>query len=212
MHVDECMTWRDSGYVEALQQETLILAKRVMAARSRILYSTCFDTAPTDPDPELPQDHQLASSLFDKDSESDTSVIEYLATISEEDSQDENGDEELDCYGDDVEKKCEISEGGVIDAGSRTESYCKSQNNDICGANEDRTMQRRVSDPCAEWRRGSEEDEDELAAQVTRRLKGKSGEESRDSRHRLSFSGSNTGLGDGMDLEDWRRLKESFIL
>ncbi|KAK3854761.1 hypothetical protein Pcinc_038780 [Petrolisthes cinctipes] len=206
------MTWRDSGYVEALQQETLILAKRVMAARSRVLYSTCFDTALTDPDPELPQDHQLASSLYDKDSASDISFIDYLSAISEEDSQDENGDEELDLYSNDVERKCDISEGGVIDAGSRTDDSCQSRNTDKCGSSEDRSLQRRVSDPCAERRRGSggKEEEEELTAQVTRRLK--SGNESMKAENRLSFSGSKTGLGDGMDLEDWRRLKESFIL
>ena len=41
------MTWRDEGYIEALQQETIILAKRVMAARSRLQLTTCFDTSPS---------------------------------------------------------------------------------------------------------------------------------------------------------------------
>ncbi|CAL4118641.1 unnamed protein product, partial [Meganyctiphanes norvegica] len=43
LHVEECMTWRDEGYMEALQQETHILQKRVMAAKSRVLVATCFD-------------------------------------------------------------------------------------------------------------------------------------------------------------------------
>ncbi|XP_050730279.1 kinesin-like protein KIF26B isoform X2 [Eriocheir sinensis] len=47
LHVEECMTWRDAGYMEALQQETIILAKRVMAARSRLQLTTCFDASPS---------------------------------------------------------------------------------------------------------------------------------------------------------------------
>ena len=59
MHVDECMTWRDEGYLEALTQETIILAKRVMAARSRVLVVTSFDVSSTlqDHGPPPPGDH-----------------------------------------------------------------------------------------------------------------------------------------------------------
>ncbi|XP_076032332.1 uncharacterized protein LOC143020049 [Oratosquilla oratoria] len=46
LHVEKCMTFRDAGYIEALQQETRILAKRVVAARSRVLLETCFDVSP----------------------------------------------------------------------------------------------------------------------------------------------------------------------
>ena len=47
VHVEQCMTFRDEGYLEALGQETKILSKRVSAARSRVLMATSFDVGKT---------------------------------------------------------------------------------------------------------------------------------------------------------------------
>nr|XP_053641243.1 uncharacterized protein LOC128694903 [Cherax quadricarinatus] len=87
------MTWRDDGYVEALQQETIILAKRVMAARSRLLLSTCFDASPVFHDREIcevddGEDEDLLDdfAMFsDKDIRyGATALVHNLSVISEE--------------------------------------------------------------------------------------------------------------------------------
>ncbi|XP_049835163.1 uncharacterized protein LOC126278929, partial [Schistocerca gregaria] len=46
LHVEESMDARDPAFLEALQRETEILAKRVAAAKSRIMIVTCFDVTP----------------------------------------------------------------------------------------------------------------------------------------------------------------------
>ena len=43
MHVAEAVDHDDPGYLEALQQETGILEKRVEMCQSRIMLVTCFD-------------------------------------------------------------------------------------------------------------------------------------------------------------------------
>ncbi len=44
MHVkDSHMSSDDEGYLEALEKETQILEKRVVAAKSHIMMVTCFD-------------------------------------------------------------------------------------------------------------------------------------------------------------------------
>jgi len=43
VHVAEALDRDDPGYLEALQQETSILEKRVEMCQSRIMLVTCFD-------------------------------------------------------------------------------------------------------------------------------------------------------------------------
>ena len=43
VHVAEAVDHDDPGYLEALQQETIILEKRVEMCQSRIMLVTCFD-------------------------------------------------------------------------------------------------------------------------------------------------------------------------
>ena len=43
VHVAEALDRDDPGYLEALQQETIILEKRVEMCQSRIMLVTCFD-------------------------------------------------------------------------------------------------------------------------------------------------------------------------
>jgi len=45
LHVDECMSSEDEGYLEALQKETEVLEKRVIAAKQHIMMITSFDAS-----------------------------------------------------------------------------------------------------------------------------------------------------------------------
>lgn len=45
VHVAEHMDCDDPGYVEALENETAILEKRVTACKSRIMFVTVFDVS-----------------------------------------------------------------------------------------------------------------------------------------------------------------------
>lgn len=213
------MTWRDDGYVEALQQETIILAKRVMAARSRLLLSTCFDVSPTLQDmcvralddSDTLQDLRVralddSDALQDKDFLTGASALDHsLSVISEEGALDDDEDDE---------DKLRVS---VIER--RSASYEEDQ--DSCDT---------TKEPPGRSRLGAPQGEENEAIESRVRQDGEkrnvpgndrdSCDEPTDAEAPRSFDTTAGGatarrrlsVGEGFNVEDWRRLRESFIL
>lgn len=226
------MTWRDDGYVEALQQETLILAKRVMAARSRLLLSTCFDISPTlhaDEDrlldPEAVQDKDFFQGVFvDSDNAEDweeegneslagdpsnlprpireychwglglddeLSVISEEGMVEEDDNDEREGHEEVEDE-DDEDKSMVIREG-----------QCGKDDESVLRAQEDISQDHDVL-LTSEMERCSLPGEGESSDEIRRRRLGSS--------PRGMPVASRSNISENLKEEDWRRLKESFIL
>ncbi|XP_037784858.1 uncharacterized protein LOC119580802 isoform X2 [Penaeus monodon] len=186
------MTWRDDGYVEALQQETIILAKRVMAARSRLLLSTCFDASPT------LQDHPGFGEAVAGAAEADG--LEDLSVIEEE--------EEDGAGGDAASASGETCWGGA----PRIKGLSEMESRSYWAA------LRRTQEDAGGGDGGARGAEPEADRAETRKRPDKGETSDSDRGQGLEAVGrsdrieSVVKISEGFNVEDWRRLKESFIL
>ncbi|XP_042204838.1 kinesin-like protein KIF26B isoform X2 [Homarus americanus] len=221
LHVEECMTWRDDGYVEALQQETIILAKRVMAARSRLLLSTCFDASANVQDKDICEGEafDVSPSLQDKDLCFEEGFLDDFLFLPDRDVR--QGASALDCDLSVISEEEMVEDEEAEDKVHvlrRGTSNWSERDNEEDDDEEDRgrilgMTQREHEDDCVTRGKG-----DAVRHKTQEEPKGSCDKPNTDVVMRRfgtppgSRIGSGVSIGEGFNVEDWRRLKESFIL